>query len=119
MARAYISRAWQAYSEPVVQQLWERFTYQPLTGELYNRYPETPYSFNTPAGVTNGKGYKRVYWLGKYWQAHRLVWMWVTGEPICGSYHVHHINGNKADNRFCNLSVLPPEVHRTMHREKV
>ena len=33
---------------------------------------------------------------------HRLAWLLMTGEPATGA--VYHVNGDKTDNRWCNLT---------------
>ena len=38
---------------------------------------------------------------------HRKVWMDANG-PIPKGMHIHHINGNKHDNRLDNLAMLTP-----------
>ncbi|MFW4291481.1 HNH endonuclease [Salmonella enterica subsp. enterica serovar Paratyphi C] len=46
-------------------------------------------------------GYIRIYINKKWYLAHRLAWLYVTGKwPI---NVIDHINRNKADNRFINL----------------
>ena len=63
-------------------------------------------SYNVPAGAEAGciektYGYHLIG-IGKAsYRAHRLAWLYMTGEMP--SVHIDHINGNKADNRFANL----------------
>lgn len=48
-----------------------------------------------------GKGsYLAICLKGVKFLVHRLIWVWVTGE---WPDEVDHINGDRADNRFCNL----------------
>lgn len=66
-------------------------------------------------------GYKRVYapHRGKsniYSYEHILVAEEKIGR-LLNNEHVHHINGNKIDNRSDNLLVLTPSQHRTLHRQ--
>ena len=52
------------------------------------------------AGNPNGSGYLRISVANKDYRAHRLAFIWMTGE--CPEY-VDHINGNRSDNRWANL----------------
>lgn len=45
---------------------------------------------------------------------HRLV-AWETFGPFDTSMHVHHINGDKSDNRPDNLELLTPQEHGKEH----
>lgn len=39
------------------------------------------------------------------YKLHRLAWLYVTGEMPSGD--IDHINGDRTDNRFCNLRDVP------------
>ena len=45
---------------------------------------------------------------------HRDVWCFHNGE-IPENYDIHHINGDKTDNRLENLEILPKSEHTKLH----
>ncbi|RKR65562.1 HNH endonuclease [Yokenella regensburgei] len=53
------------------------------------------------AGKINNNGYVVIKLNGIEYQAHRLAWIYVTGDNPCGI--IDHINRVRADNRFSNL----------------
>ena len=68
-------------------------------------------------------GYLRVFRPGHplaardgYVLEHRLV-VYEAGIPIPPGHHVHHLNGDKMDNRLENLVVLPASAHHRDHRQ--
>ena len=69
--------------------------------------------------VTPHKGVKGYLVCGKgkwYYRINRLVWIAFNGE-IPEGYDVHHINGNKEDNRLENLQLISHSEHSTEHNK--
>ena len=58
----------------------------------------------TEAGSVENTGYIRIGIFDKRYQAHRLAFLWVSGELPCEE--VDHINGVRNDNRWANLRTV-------------
>jgi hypothetical protein len=57
------------------------------------------------AGYTDSHGYICIGINGKSYKAHRLAWLYHTGEMPDTNLDIDHINGIRSDNRICNLRI--------------
>jgi hypothetical protein len=55
---------------------------------------------------------------GEWKFTHRRVAEKKVGGKIGAGREVHHIDGNKTNNRPENLSVMSKEAHRRIHKKK-
>lgn len=67
---------------------------------------DTPFRVVAPHGSGfNHQGYRRIGRNGKKVLAHRLVMEEILGRPLLANENVHHINGDRSDNRSENLEL--------------
>jgi len=71
---------------------------------------KVPWNKNKRKVVINTEGYRQLWDGGKYALLHRLVWIKHKGE-IQEGFHIHHINGDKTDNRVENLQEVSNSNH--------
>lgn len=79
----------------------EIFEYDPETGSLFWKLGSKGVAPGARAGTIDSQGYVCVRHAGRSYCGHRLAWALVTGEFPEGV--IDHINGNRSDNRLCNL----------------
>jgi hypothetical protein len=82
--------------------------YSIVSGRFYWKVP-SKYSrmkLGEPAGHLKTNGYVTIRANGSEYKAHRLAWLWVTGEMP--SSHIDHINRNRSSNGWHNLREASP-----------
>ncbi len=89
---------------------------QAMVRSLLNYDPETGlfvwlsgHRANKPAGCKQGKGYVHICIDQKLYKAHRLAFLYMTGN--WPTHHVDHINRIKDDNRWENLRDVPQRIN--------
>ena len=65
-------------------------------------------------GSITRAGYHRLHRDGRLVMAHRWEWEQVNG-PIPDGHQIHHVNGDKLDNRIGNLQCLTATEHKRIH----
>lgn len=90
--------------------------YDPETGNLYwKRRPIESFATSRAYGLWNTRfankiagsktmtGYISVRLKNRGYQAHILIWIMLNGDSYEGE--IDHVNGNRDDNRICNLRI--------------
>jgi hypothetical protein len=69
-------------------------------------------------GCIDWKGYFRFKYNNKVVKLHRAIIEQHIGRKLNPEENVHHINGNKLDNRLSNLKIMTHSEHSKYHREQ-
>lgn len=69
-------------------------------------------------GFINMYGYRTLWKNGRKILEHRWVLEQKLGRKLKQSEHIHHLNGNKLDNRIENLKIVTNEEHGHEHRDR-
>ena len=81
--------------------LLNHFKYDDVNGELlWTKPTSNRVAVGSIGGSSYPDGYKRINILGKRYQLHRLIWMYIHGSMPENIDHVNHI---RDDNRISNL----------------
>ena len=83
------------------EKLKELIEYDPDNGIVAWRVKRRGVRVGEEVGYLSKKGYRKFTLFGKNYFIHRLIWLYVTGN--WPTEVMDHKNGNRADNRWCNL----------------
>lgn len=97
------------------KQLKQYLHYNPETGIFVRIKSKRSSEVGKQAGCSSGHKYVHIYLFGKYYQAHRLAWLFITGK--WPKEFIDHINGNCEDNRFVNLREADRKINNQNQRK--
>lgn len=88
-------------NEITAEYLREQVHYDSETGVFIWKAHRKKRVVGAVATTKQNKGYLRIYLDGKNYYAHRMAWLYVFGS--LPKETIDHKNGNRSDNRICNL----------------
>lgn len=83
------------------ERLKELLSYNPETGIFTRLSARSGQDKGSVAGGLNDQGYVKISIDNKIYRAHRLAWLYMTGE--WPEDQIDHINNIRSDNRFSNI----------------
>jgi len=88
---------------PTKAYLHEIFIYDPETGLFHRKTNRRRWKAGQLCGSLTTDGYININVDRAIYRAHRLAWMYMTGEDPC--LNIDHANGIRDDNRWSNLRL--------------
>jgi hypothetical protein len=97
------------------ERLKDLLNYDPETGVFaWRERSKNRVKAGETAGSLQSKGYLQIRIDGRQYLAHRLVWLWMTGE--WPTHYIDHVDGNNLNNRFANLRDVTNSVNQQNQR---
>lgn len=97
------------------EQLVAEYSYDPSTGLFYRLSDRVGAPRGQVLGRLTSSRYLQIAVGGKAFSAHRLAWLYMTGE--WPKHMVDHINGVRHDNRWSNLRDVTRSVNMENQRK--
>lgn len=94
---------------PNQKELMDRLSYDPDTGMFTHLTNIGGGEIGRIAGGTARGGYWEIRIFNRLFGAHRLAWLYMTGELPSGRMSIDHVNGKRDDNRWANLRLATYE----------
>ncbi len=107
-----------AVPEITVEELRQRFNYDPLTG-VFTHKMGVKKNKNGTAGTRTPRGYIYLHIDHRRYLAHRLAWLYTYAILPDADKQIDHINGLRYDNKISNLrlvSIRENQQNRVEHR---
>ena len=97
------------------KELQESLHYNSGTGEfVWKTRPSTRVKIGDIAGTKTVYGYTQIRFKNRFYKAHRLAWLYVTGN--WPDNEIDHINGVRDDNKWKNLRDVTAAMNRQNQR---
>lgn len=98
-----------AKADLTCEQLRAALDYNAETGEFRWKIKRYRSEIGSVAGGLHGGGYASIGLYGGRYAAHRLAWLYVHGNWPIGQ--IDHLNGDRSDNRLCNLRDVSQQTN--------
>lgn len=113
-----VSRDWrnrQSKATPTAEEIRSIFHYDPVTGLFTYRVSRGPRKAGDVSGTLSKDGRTVLNYLGQLYQAHRVAWVYMTGE--WPKFEIDHRDSKPLNNAWSNLRDVTSTVNKQNMRE--
>ena len=101
---------------PTQEEILQAVLYDPDTGNFYSKSTYKSTKFGRLLNKVNNAGYICISINRKRYLAHRIAWVYMTGN---WPKQIDHIDGNRINNIFTNLREATKEENSKNRRRKI